>query len=361
MMKNNKWKLLLSSLVILLPAVFGLIVWNKLPDEMTTHWGVNGIADGWSSKPFAVFALPVILLLIHWLCVFLDAKLPGGKRQNPKLYNIVLWICPVISLFTNGMLYSVSLGKDIQPFYFVNFLLGILFIVIGNYLPKCTRSFTVGIKIKWTLENDENWNATHRFAGKVWVVGGLILMACVFLPESVALWAMFPIILTLVVIPTVYSYLYHKKQVKTGTATVSPIPGAPSTKTAIIVSLVITAVLLVALIPLMFTGSIDVEYEETSFTVVASYYQDLTVEYDAVTGIEYRDRDDAGSRVSGFSSARLLAGAFHNEEFGSYTRYSYTGSEACVVLQVGDKILVIGGADATATKEIYEQITAMLG
>jgi len=360
MIKNNKWKLLISSIVILLPVVVGLIFWNKLPDEMTTHWGINGVADGWSSKAFAVFFFPALILLVHWLCVFLSEKLPGGKEQNPKVLGIVLWICPMISLFVNGMVYSVAFGRDIQPVIFVNGLLGIMFIAIGNYLPKCTRSITMGIKIKWALENDENWNATHRFGGKIWVAGGFLLLACGLLPESVSLWIMFPIILILVVSPVVYSYLYHRKQVKSGTATVSPIPGAPSTKKAVIISLLIIAVLLVTLIPLMFTGDIRVDCKEDALTIVASYYQDLTVDYDAITSIEYRDSDNVGSRMQGFGSARLLLGVFRNEEFGSYTRYSYCDSEACVILRVGEKTLVIGGIDAEATKEIYEKINAKI-
>lgn len=361
MIKKYKWTLLLSSIVTLLPILVGLILWNKLPDEMTTHWGVDGVADGWASKAFAVFGMPVLILLTHWLCVLLSTKLPGGKTQNPKVLRIVLWICPAISLFINGMLYSVALGKDVNPVFFIYPLLGLMFIAIGNYLPKCTRSISMGIKVKWALQNEENWNATHRFGGRVWVAGGLLLMACGFLPESVALWVMFPVILVLAATPALYSYLYYKKQVKAGTATVSPIPGAPSTKKAVIISLVLTAALLIALIPLMFTGDITVECGESSFTIVASFYQDLTVEYDAITSIEYRDSDNVGSRTAGFNSARLLAGAFRNGEFGNYTRYSYTNLDACVVVQVGEKILVIGGIDDTATKEIYESIQAKIG
>lgn len=361
MMKQYKRTLLLSSVVTLLPIVIGLLFWKQLPDELTTHWGVDGIADGWTGKAFAVFGMPVLILLVHWLCILLSAKFTNAEKQNPKIFRIVLWICPVISLFINSMLYAVALGKDVNPVFFINPLLGLMFIVIGNYLPKGTRSLTMGIKIKWTLENEENWNATHRFAGKLWVGGGVVLLACGFLPDSIALWGMFPVILLLVAIPVVYSYLYHKKQVKAGTATVSPLPGAPSTKKAIALSLALTAVLLIALIPLMFTGDVAVECGESSFTVVASFYQDLTVEYDAITAIEYRDGDAVGSRVSGFASARLLMGTFRNGEFGSYTRYSYAGGEACVVLTVGEKILVIGGADQAATQEIYENIKAKMG
>ena len=361
MIKKNKWKLLVSSLVILLPIVFGLLYWNHLPQEMSTHWGLDGNADGWTNKAFAVFLLPVILLAVHLLCVFLSAKIPGSKDQNPKLLGIVLWTIPITSLFTNGIVYAVAFGIDIQPTFLVNLLLGILFIAIGNYLPKCKRSPAIGIKIKWALQNEENWYATHRFGGKVYVAGGFFLLACMFLPTPAALWVSGAALMALIALPVIYSYWYHKKQVKAGTAVITPIPGSMPMKKAVIISLVIVAVLLISLIPLMFTGDIAVEWGENSFTIEASFYPDLTVDYDAVTSIEYRENGVAGTRTHGFGSARLLAGIFHNEEFGSYTRYTYTGNKPCVVLNVGDKVLVIGGSDAAATRAIYQTINAKIG
>lgn len=356
MIKQNKWKLLISSIMILLPIAFGLIFWNKLPQQMTTHWGLDGTADGWSNRLAAVFALPLIILAVHWLCVFFTAKDPKNQEQNRKVFGIVIWITPVISLFANGVMYAVTFGKEFQPYLITNLLLGIVFVVIGNYLPKCKQNYTIGIRIKWTLENEENWNVTHRFAGKVWVIGGLLLMACVFLPDVIAPWVMVAAIIVLVVVPIVYSYRYHKKQVREGTAVIIPRPKNKTNQIIVIVSLVVTAVILIFCGIIMFTGEIDVNYGETAFTIEASYWSDLTVEYSAIERVEYRDHDSRGARTFGLGSARLLAGAFHNEEFGSYTRYSYTKCDACVVLTVDGDILVMSGLDAERTREIYEKI-----
>ena len=106
----------------------------------------------------------------------------------------------------------------------------------------------------------------------------------------------------------------------------------------------------------MFTGSIDIVYGEDAFTVDASMWSDLTVNYDAVDAIEYRETDDPGSRTAGFGSAKLLAGSFRNNEFGAYTRYSFTSCRSCVVLTVGDKTLVINAADDAGTRAIYETL-----
>lgn len=360
MIKKNKWNLLLSSIVILLPILFGLIFWNKLPEELTTHWGADGQADGWMTKGATIFVLPLILLAFHWLCFLASIKLPGGNDQNPKLLNIVLWIIPIISLAANGTIYAVAYGKEINPVFFVFPLMGILFIVIGNYLPKAKRNIAAGIKIKWTLQNEENWYATHRFSGKVYVIGGFFLLACMFLPTAIALLAGGIALVALVLIPVIYSYAYYKKQVKAGNYEVEPLP-CLNTKAAKIISLVTVPIVLVLVAVLMFTGNVEVSYTETAFTIEASFWSDLTVEYDAIESIAYREEGIPGTRANGIGSARLLVGMFQNEEFGNYTRYTYTNSKPCVVLNVGGKILVIGGADASETNAIYDTLKAKIG
>lgn len=346
MIKKNKWKLLVSSIIILLPILLGLIFWNDLPEQVTTHWGADGNADGWSSRPIAIFSLPVFTLIIHWFCIFFTAKDPKNKEQNNKVFGLVLWICPTVSLFASGMIYSASFGKELYANLIGLLVIGLMFVVIGNYLPKCKQNCTIGIRVKWALENEENWNATHRIGGKIWVAGGLLMMACVFLPEAIIPWILVTSMAVLAVVPIIYSYQYYRKQLKAGTATITPIQKSKAAKTIAIVTMVFVAVILIFVGFLMFAGDIDVKYGDTSFSIEASFWDDLTVEYNAIDSIEYRENDDAGTRTYGLGSPRLLAGAFQNEEFGSYTRYSYVGCDACVVLTVEGKTLVINGVDS---------------
>ena len=360
MFKKNKWNLLFSSIVILLPILFGLIFWDSLPEELTTHWGADGQADGWMTKGATIFILPAILLVFHWLCFLASTKLPGTENQNPKVLGMVLWIIPIISLAANGTIYAVAFGKEISPVFLIFPLLGIMAIVIGNYLPKCKRSISTGIKVKWALQNQENWYATHRFGGKVYVVVGFVMLACMFLPTVVALCIGGVALLAMVIIPVVYSYCYYKKQVQSGTYEVNPLPNL-STKAAKTISLVTLPLVLILIVVLMFTGEVGVSYEEANFTIEASFWSDLTVEYDAITDIQYREDGVPGTRANGIGSARLLVGMFQNEEFGNHTRYTYTQTDPCVVMEVEGKILVINGIDEAATKAIYETLQAKIG
>ncbi len=208
MIKQNKWKLVVTSVTILLPIIVGLVLWNDLPDTIATHWGINNQPDGFSSKTFAVFGLPVILLAIHWVCVFGTKLDPKHQNINPKIFSLVLWICPAISLVMNSVMYVVALGKEVKVGFVAIMLMGILFIIIGNYLPKCRQSYTMGIKLPWTLKSEENWNKTHRMAGILWVIGGVVIcVTAVF--ESIIVF--FSIVAIMVIIPTVYSYIYYRK------------------------------------------------------------------------------------------------------------------------------------------------------
>ncbi|MCH5353982.1 MAG: SdpI family protein [Acutalibacter sp.] len=359
MLKKNKWKLLLSSLVVLLPMAVGLILWDSLPTQMAFHWGLNGEADNWSNSIFPVVILPLVLLVFHWVAVLVTLLDPKNKNQTKKAIGLIFWIVPLISLLLGTFLYVGAFRIEFNVGMLVPAVLGLTFIVIGNYMPKCKQNHTLGIKIKWTLENEENWNATHRFAGKVWVAGGLILLLCCFLPIDALPVVVLIAPAALVVPPVVYSYRYHRKQLKMGVEAVKT-PETREGRKAKIAALCIVGVVLLLCSALLFTGNITMRYDDASFTVQATYWGDLTVEYNAVDSIEYLDEKMPGTRAMGFFSPKLQMGTYLNEEYGSYTRYTYTGCDACVVLSVSGRTLVLNGADQESTQAIYQELSAKI-
>ena len=365
MIKKNRMQIIVSSIVTLLPMLVGFAMWNVLPDQMTTHWGMNGEADGFSSKTFAVFVLPLILLAAHWLCIFVTLGDPKNKDQSSKVFAMIMWIIPIVSLVTNGMVYAVSMGSTVGADIGVRVLLGLMFIILGNYLPKCKQNHTIGVKVSWALQNEENWNKTHRFTGRLWVAGGVILLATIFISMEDMMWLFLAVILLLSFVPMLYSYLYYRKQMKDGTYSKEKKEEDPKAKAwqrkMTIISMVISVPLLVFVAIILFTGDITVEFNDASFTVDSVYWEDMTVEYGKIFAVEYRNQDDSGVRTFGFGSLKLEMGAFENEEFGAYTRYSYIDCESCVVICSKDgEILVINGKDEEETKQIYEELNARI-
>ncbi len=357
MLKKNKGKMILSSIIILLPGLVGAILWNRLPEVMPTHWGIDGKANGWSSPLFAVLLLPVLLLLLHWVAVLITWWDNAKTEQSPKVLGLVYWIMPAISLYVSAIMYAAAFGFTVHMHMLILILLGVTFILIGNYLPKCRQNRTIGMKIKWTLANEENWNKTHRVAGIVSVAVGIGCLIAAFLPAAVFPAVLVVLIVACVGIPTVYSYLLYKKQIREGRAEKSDFKMSKKDKR---IGAVVTAVIVLILafcLVICFTGDIEMSLGEDSFTVVASYYEDITVSYADIERLEYRAGGVDGTRVMGFGSPRLLMGAFENDEFGNYTRYTYARPDACVVLSVKGKILVLGCADDAATEAFYNALT----
>ena len=206
-----KWTMLTTSLLILLPIVAGVILWDKLPEKIPCHWGINGEVDGWASKPMAVFLLPCILLGVQWLCFLATGLDPKRRNIPPKVMGIVLSIIPSLNLVLHVLVYLYAFDYKVDVAVTLSVLFGVMFVIIGNYLPKCKQSYTLGIKLPWTLHDEENWNATHRLAGKLWVAGGLLTMLCALLPAVATFIVMMVILLVMCAVPTVYSYLYYKK------------------------------------------------------------------------------------------------------------------------------------------------------
>ena len=211
MMKANKKTLIITSIVTILPVLIGIICWNRLPEVMATHFGFNNEANGFSSKAFAVFGLPLILLAVLWVGAFVTAHDPKRQNISPKMFSLMLWIAPVISLVAAATIYPVNLGYELDIAFFSELLLGLMFIIIGNYLPKARQNYTIGIKIPWTLANEENWNRTHRLAGYLWMICG-ILMIIISLTRFVPAKWLVGILLITVLVPCIYSFWLHAKK-----------------------------------------------------------------------------------------------------------------------------------------------------
>lgn len=208
MIKKNLKILILTSAVILLPIIAGIILWDKLPEQLPIHWNISGEVDGWCSKAFAVIAMPLLMLAIHWICLAITFADPKNKGNSGKILHIAFWIIPVISLALSAFTYSSVMGNTMKTELFASLILGFLFIVTGNYMPKCRQSYTVGIKLPWTLHSEENWNKTHRAAGAVWVISGIVTMIAGFfslIPLMIAALAVAAIF------PVIYSYILYRK------------------------------------------------------------------------------------------------------------------------------------------------------
>lgn len=205
MLKANKKTLIITSIITLLPMIIGILTWNKLPDVMATHFGIDNKANGFSSKALTVFGIPLFMVALEWVAALVTSKDPRRQNISPKMFTLVLWIVPVISVFMAATVYPYNLGMSLDISFISMLLMGLLFVVIGNYLPKARQNYTIGIRIPWTLANETNWNRTHRLAGFLWVAGG-VLMLLMALTGFIRMPLFFGIILVMTLVPCVYSF-----------------------------------------------------------------------------------------------------------------------------------------------------------
>ena len=362
MIRQKRYLLLISSLVTLLPIAVGLILWDRLPETLATHWGLTGEPDGWSGLPFAVFGTPLTMLAVQWFLVLITSLDSKARERNQKPFGMVLWIIPVLSNLCCYSMYALALGVEFSMSNLMVAAMAVMFLIIGNYLPKCRQNYTIGIRVPWTFADEETWNVTHRVGGRMWVIGSLVMLLGAVLPAKFGIPLFVIAMLVICIAPIVYSWVFYTRKRRSGaeiTTTLKPMKQGSRTFT--IVVLVFVAVTLIAIFSLLFVGNIHLEYGDDSFTVVASFYDDLTVSYDSIDSIEYREGNVDGVRTWGYGSFRLLMGYFENEEFGTYTRYTYYNPESCVILSADGKTLVLSGEDAPRTKEIYDTLKERTG
>ncbi len=210
MIKKNLKILIITSIIILLPMLAGLILWDQLPTEIPFHWNAAGEVDGWASKPVAVFVPSAAMLALQWLCVIVTSTDPKKQNHPQKVVHLVFWLIPLLTVVLSALVYATALGGSVRVEVLMPILLGVIFIAIGNYLPKCKQNYTIGIKIPWTLASEENWNRTHRLAGWIWVGGGVVMMLAGFFN---LFWLTMVVIAIMVLIPFIYSYILHKKEI----------------------------------------------------------------------------------------------------------------------------------------------------
>ncbi len=211
---NNKLidrkTLAITTLLTLSTALPGLLLWDRLPDTIATHFGLDGTPDGWSSKLTAVILLPLIMTGLQLFCVAAFCTDPKRKNLRKGLINITLWCMPVTAIIVQGSVIATAMGTPVDMHSCAFGIMGLVFTVLGNYMPKMQQNYTMGIKIPWTLASEDNWNRTHRMAGKLWVAGGLIIIADMFF-RLLNDTALIVILMTISLTPIAYSFLIFVK------------------------------------------------------------------------------------------------------------------------------------------------------
>ena len=216
-MNAKKYGPFLVALLIIAPFIYGALIYPQLPSRIPTHFNIEGKADAWGG-PSSIFIGPGIMGAVS---VFIYVLMSNLKSFDPKKYdeandtlysNFAILTVAFLSVLSTIIIYSsthadeINVGKLILP------LIGLSFAGLGWYMPKFKQNYFVGFKLPWTLENETNWNETHKVAGKLWIYGGLFQAVVTFiLPMKFGMIAFMLAVAIMVIIPSVFSYRLFKK------------------------------------------------------------------------------------------------------------------------------------------------------
>lgn len=208
---NRRWLGLMFAVAAL---VFSLAVYSKLPDRVPTHFDLHGEADGWSNRTLAAFGMPVFAAVMVLLFSIFPKISP--RRTNLDRFEDTYWIIANVVIGFMGALHVLILGRALGwPVDITSATLlgvGLLFMIIGNVLPRTRSNWWMGIRTPWTMENENVWRATHRLAGKTFMLGGIITVVAALLPPSVRPWIAIGALAIAGFIPVIYSYLIWRRE-----------------------------------------------------------------------------------------------------------------------------------------------------
>ncbi|HLO15945.1 MAG TPA: SdpI family protein [Anaerolineales bacterium] len=204
-------------LLIVGATLAGLLLWNHLPDQMASHWNANDQVNGYISKFWGVFLLPLITLGMFLLFLVIPSidPLKANIAQFRRAFNlfIVLIVAFMVYLYALTLAWnlgytSFQMSKAMLP------AIGLLFIFIGFMLRQAKRNFFIGIRTPWTLSSDTVWNETHRLGAVLFMISGVLAFIGAFFGGMTAFWLMFVPIIGSTLFLLIYSYVLYQRETR---------------------------------------------------------------------------------------------------------------------------------------------------
>jgi uncharacterized membrane protein len=207
----RKW---LAPGLIALTIVVTAVVFPRLPARVPVHWGLHGRVDRYGSRFEGVLVMPLIMIGTWLLLRFLPRIDPRRSNYEKFADTYELFVNSLVGLFfvMQGVMLATALGVPVSMNRVVPALVGVLFIVLGNALPRARPNWWFGIRTPWTLSNDRVWMKTHRVGGYLMVAAGLLMLVAAAIQSAWTLAVAFVAVLAAGFASLVYSYFAWKQE-----------------------------------------------------------------------------------------------------------------------------------------------------
>lgn len=207
-MKINKWLIVL----MLISIIATIYIYGSLPNRIPTHWNMKGEIDDYSGREFVFFTaiLPLGLYLLMIIVPKIDPK-KDSYLKHKKAYAITILFIIIVLIGIHWASILAALGYIVNIGFIVKLFIGLLFVVMGNYMSQIRHNYTFGIRTPWTLANETVWKKTHRVGGYGFIISGIMFIISAFIDNTVTSVIAFIVVMSVAVFSFIYSYLLYKK------------------------------------------------------------------------------------------------------------------------------------------------------
>ena len=211
MKKINMKSLIITSIVCLLPIICGLMFYNELPESIAIHWGIDNNPNGYFSKPAFVFGLPIMMLALQVFCCIVSDLSDKNPEANKKAVTVYKWIIPIITVVLYIVTMAVAFRNDLDIRKIVMILLGILFIISGNYMPKVRSDYYINSKIFLVKNRDEKLvNKAIKISVYGLIICGILFILSILFKPVVSM-AVLAVVMVYFLFIYIYVYIKNRK------------------------------------------------------------------------------------------------------------------------------------------------------
>ena len=214
---TTKTTTIITLVLITLAVLAGMVLWNQLPDQMASHWDANDQVNGYISKFWGVFLMPLITLGMLVLFLVLPGidPLKANIAQFRESFNLFIVVIVAFMLYVHALTLAWSLGyQDFKMSAAMLPFMGVLFIAVGWMLRKAKRNFFIGIRTPWTLSSDTVWDKTHQLGSVLFMASGVLAIIGGLFGGMTAFWLMFIPLIGSSLFLVVYSYVLYRGETK---------------------------------------------------------------------------------------------------------------------------------------------------
>lgn len=209
-MKKSRILLYITSILSL---VGTLILYPGLPEQIPVHYNYNWEVDGYGVKQVALLigVFPLAMCILMDILPVIDPK-KKNLQKSERVYDIFRYLLVFLFLFVNWITLLIAKGVNMNAKVVMALIMGIVFVGLGNYMPKVKPNYFLGIKTPWTLANDVSWRKTHRVGGYIFILYGILCLMSGLIPNQMFGYFLMVVLLGGVVFLYVYSYLVYRKE-----------------------------------------------------------------------------------------------------------------------------------------------------